>query len=153
MATAMTRYLHHVTLNTGHSRRSYRSEVSDVAVAAVQDSLTRALAASGARAMILPGYDLTAAAQGQALVATIWREQTPLVTLGVALNSRSGAGLWPMLHAGTTGLMTAGTPRPPAPWLAARIEPSVSDVTALHWIADYERVLAWAWVSRIEAIP
>lgn len=147
-----TRYLHHVTLNTGHSRRSYRDEVADVAIAAVQDALSRALSGPGARAALpVPGYEMTATAHGRALLATVWRGQTPLVTLGVALTSRSGAGLWRLMHE-AQGLATANQPCPPEPWVAGRIEPTgASDPAALVWIADFERVAAWAWLSRHEA--
>jgi hypothetical protein len=150
------RYILHITLDTGHTRRSPRAEVDDVAIAAVQDGLDRALA--GGRPLI-PGGDctMTATAAGKCLIATAWSGgAAPLVTVGVAAHSRCGARLWRALHeergAAMPRLATAGNPCPQEPWCAARLEIGLaSEPRAAYWLADWERVLAWAWLSRVGA--
>lgn len=154
------RYLIHITLDTGHSRRSPRGEVDDAAIAAVQDGLTRALARPGAEVAVpgMDGWAYSATAQGRALIVTVWRRiaelKAPVVTFGVAAHSRAGAGLWRVLHQPRGGIATpyATSPDrvPPEPWVAARMEAGVAlvDPEALTWIADFERVVGWAWISR-----
>ena len=49
-------YLNHVTLNTGHVRRSPRSEVSDEILVELVPALTRARAGGPAKLPNFPGY-------------------------------------------------------------------------------------------------
>lgn len=134
-------YLYHLTLSTGHMRKSYRNEVDDAALAVALATIDVAL--TGDRAEIgIDGYEASASSQGQALIITAWRcaGDYPLVTVGVARDSRSGAGLWRALQA-------EGRP-PPAPWVAARIEQTASrDPEALTWLGDWERCIGWAWIE------
>jgi hypothetical protein len=146
-------YIHHVTLTTGHRRRSPRDEVSDTSLASLHDPLSAAL--GGGRPAIpgVPAYTLSAAAEGKCLIATVWRDDAPLVTLGVAGRSRCGGPLWRMLHDHSVlPTQTRRDEAPPAPWCAARLEPGiVGDSEAATWLGDFERTLAWAWLSRAEA--
>lgn len=105
------RHIQHMTLDTGHSRRSYRGEVADEAIAALHDGLGIALSRVHHRVSI-PGtsdYSMTATAGGKCLIVTAWRDDAPLVTLGVAGASQCGAHLWRLLH---------DVDRPPMPPLA-----------------------------------
>lgn len=162
----MNRYLHHVTLTTGHSRRSYRDEVDDEAVAVCRRILDDALAAPR-RHVEIPacyGCTLTATAEGGALIATVWGpptevrtlglERPPLVTFGVAERSRHGVKLWRVLHqAQGANVQTSPEQRPPEPWVAARIEIGIALLgdqaeVIMPIIGDLERCLAWAWIER-----
>lgn len=162
------RYIEHVTLDTGHSYRSPRSEVADSAVAALHDGLGRALRYDPAHVAVpgAPDYAYSASAEGKCLIVTIWRQipepdngtWMPVVTFGVAARSLCGAKLWRTLHEPRGGLMdaapyaTADRRCPPEPWLAARMELGCVLVPHdLSWMADFERCLAWAWLSRLEA--
>jgi hypothetical protein len=152
------RYIKHITLDTGHTRRSPRDEVDDQAVAALQDGITLML--SGGRPQIpgMDGYAMTGTAQGRCLIATAWGPSgTPLVTIGVATRSLCGAPLWRILHdpagriAAQTPLASNGQRCPEEPWCAARLEIGLAvDHDAAHWLGDWERCLAWAWLSRLE---
>lgn len=156
----MPRYLHHVTLDTGHSRRSYRDEVADAAIAAVHDGLSRALSFAGTHVTVPAqdsGWTYTATASGRCLLVTMWAEiageKAPVATFGVASHSRSGAQLWRLLHAPRTLLppyATSPDRAPAEPWVAARLElgAGLVDPHELAWIADFERVIGWAWLSR-----
>jgi hypothetical protein len=146
-------YLHHTTLTTGHTRRSYRNEVHDVAVAACASGLAIALAKPGTHAAVavdaLEGYTITATAAGACLVATVWHGDTPICTIGVASNARCAVHLWKMLHdTSTEPLITTSDKRPQAPWCAARLEPGLlARLDATAWLGDFERTLAWAWIE------
>lgn len=158
----MTRHLAHITLTTGHSRRSWRREVGDDTIALLQPLLADVLAG---RQVAVPGdvgdYTLSASGAGRCLIATVWGPpvaeaggaRPPVVTLGVAGHSRCGATLWRLLH---------DSPRPPAvmpemaitrcppePWCAVRIEVGAALCPdAMAWLGDFERCLAWAWLER-----
>lgn len=151
-----TRYVEHITLATGHTRRSPRSEVADEVVTALACSLRAAIAGAQVPVpYVTPRCTLTATGEGRCLVATVWGggddrgRPVPLVTIGVATHARCGGQVWRLLH--DHALLPPRTDRdrqPPAPWCAARLEPGV----ALHrevddWIGDYERCLAWAWIE------
>lgn len=158
--------IEHVTLNTGHSRRSYADEVSEEALTVARELLADALSASRREVEIpaLAGCRLSATADGPLLIATVWGPPTelrgsgpvrpPLVTYGVALRAKPGARLWRMLHqAQGAALETDPDVQPPAPWVAARIEVGVALLMEampdlMMDLADFGRVLAWAWATR-----
>lgn len=157
----MTTYLHHVTLNTAHSRKSYRHEVADDVVRACAELIERAIASPRERVAI-PNTDctMTATAEGRALVITVWGPLTeirnsapmclPLVTFGVAEHSRGGAKLWRMLHqAREPEVQTSPDNCPPEPWVAARMEVGIALLPEhAEWIGDFERCVGWAWLER-----
>lgn len=150
------RYVEHVTLATGHTRRSPRSEVADGVVQAMAFGLRRAVTGDRIDVPYVddPPCTMTATGEGRCLIATVWGPEyegqpVPLVTIGVATHARCGGPAWRLLH--DHALLPSQTDRdrqPPVPWCAARLEPGV----ALHpsvagWIGDYERCLAWAWIE------
>lgn len=144
----MTRYIEHVTLTTGHQRRSWRHEISPEAMHVVS-ALLDAVLAEGETAIPATGCTLTATADGRCMIATVWHERAPLVTFGVAAKSRCGVRLWTLLrHHAVVPL--AEVERPGEPWCAVRLEPGLAlyPETA-HWLGDFERRLAWAWLERL----
>ena len=93
-------HLEHVTLNTGHTRRSPRSEAADEVVRGLAAGLDRAIATKAREP--IPGFALfsySVTALGGAAMVTIWREAAPVVTFGVAADADS-AKLWRLLHHG-----------------------------------------------------
>jgi len=152
------RYIWHVTLDTGNTRRSPRSEVSDAILPGVRSMLKLALA--GGQPQVMNGCTLTAAAEGRCLLGTVWApvvtssKPVPVVTIGVAEHSRCGRRLWQLMHdvAERTGMPPLATDRnnpPQEPWCAARIEiGSVAALETMEWLGDFERCLAWAWLER-----
>lgn len=147
-------YLWHITLNTGHGRRSPRSEVDQVAVDSIGMTVRRAV--RDGEADILLGdltsghYRIKATAVGSALLCTVLSPRSaPLVTFGVAPRPRHSAKLWSALHETTPDALTDAANPPETPWLGVRIEPSiVNDMSALEWLGDLERVVAWAWIEK-----
>lgn len=142
-------YLWHITLESGDTRRSPRSEVSQQVLATMAPHLRRALAAGRAGDPI-PTTDsrLTATASGPNLVATVLSyDGVPLVTFGVASRSRGAGALWGALHEGRL-TTTDRAELPAAPWCAARLEAGPEYLTDVsEWIGDYERIIAWAWIE------
>lgn len=145
-------YLVHLDLASGRTGRSRRSDCDAAALAAMRERLAVALA-DGATSSGAPGVLLRASASGRALLATLLGRgecggALPIVTLGVALTSRSGAGLWRSLTGGPHPAVAAHLQRPPAPWCAARAEVGiVRYADRLAELAPLERLIAWAWVG------
>lgn len=156
-------YLNHITLPSGHTRRSPRAEVSDEALALLAPWL-RAAANSGGRAALpvaeLSHYSAAALIEGGGLVVTIYGpagphvagrphagDVMPLVALGVAQRSRQGGDLWAMMLANFG--CADGLQKPGEPWCAVALHPSLIDTPdAAHWLGDLERCIAWAWITR-----
>jgi hypothetical protein len=145
-------YLEHVTLDTGHTRRSPRSEAADEVVRGLATGLDRAIAMKAREPV--PGFALfsyNVTALGGAAIFTLWREAAPVVTFGVAADAKDSAELWRLLHQGGAGKHATNPERPPAaPWIGARMEAGAASTPHddLLWIAKFERSLAWALIER-----
>ena len=148
-------YIHHLTITTGHTRKSYRNEVASDIIDTLQATLSAAIA--GQLPPLpgdLSGYHLSAGAVGRCLMATVWAppkavpsRPTPLVTIGVAARSRCAADLWGRLVESHPAPLQPAMPD--APWCAVQLQPGImSDIGAMGWLGDFERCLAWAWLER-----
>lgn len=155
-------YLTHLTLSTGHTRRSDRAEVSGETLARVGPWLA-ALVESGQPAPVpvssLADYSGHAAVFEGALICTISGpapstgpmagKAPPLVSIGVARRSRHGAVLWPLMIGPVMPPARPGIKQPGTPWCAVAIWPTLAlHPQAVEWLGDLERCIAWAWLER-----
>lgn len=145
----------HYTLNTGHSRVSPRSEVSDAAIAAVGPLLSE-----GRHAMPGPlrAYQVQTSLAGTGMLASVYSpDGRPCVTFAVAPDADAAPNLWPAIESLylriTEGPVLRradfAAPRQPAttPWCAAVTILATPDEA--YWLADFERVVAWAQIARM----
>ena len=147
-------YIHHITLTTGHDTRSQRGDVTDVTLAAVAPWLQSAIYSGRQHALPgLPDYAAAVFVQDGGLVVTVYAHQPdigqrlPLVTFGVAQRSRHGEALWALLVANFKAHALAKRPR--EPWCAVALHPTLAgDFGTTQWLADFERCVAWAWITR-----
>lgn len=73
-----------------------------------------------------------------------------LITIRIAQRSRESADLWVSMLAHFGG--KPGITAPGAPWAAVAIHATLGGYPdALQWLTDFERCLAWAWISRHRA--
>jgi len=140
------RYIEHLTLNTGHLRRSAPDDISPVTLARLEPWL-RAAIASGQPAPLpadgLEGYTAVVSVVHGGLLCTV-TGVVPLITFGVAMRSRQGAPLWEVLLEQPG--VRSDLDRPAEPWCAALLLPgAMRDMPAMHWLGDFERCLAWTW--------
>lgn len=164
-------YLNHITLTTGHARRSDRAEVSPRTTALLAPWLDAAANSGVLRPLPVPElshFGGQVIVQDGSLVVTVSApvgphqqgkphtgQTMPLVTLGVATRSRQAGPLWSML----TGAFDAasGLKQPSAPYCAVAIHPSIAAYTGpTDWLGDFERCVAWAWITRnpeLRAVP
>lgn len=149
------RYIEHVTLTTGHVRRSLRHEVLPETIAVIGKLIGRITSGAASEAAPIPGcpgYSVVGRAGGRCLVATIWADGPPaavICTIGVADHPRCGAPVWRALHKyGDFPVLTDVNRQPAVPWCAAALERGIEGhIDAAGWLGDFERSLAWAWVQ------
>lgn len=156
------RYVLHVTLTTGHRRRSLRSEVRDEVLAVLRPLLERALAGEYVAVPgVGTGYTMRGARYGRCCTVTVYAPQgetarpqpVPVLTIGVAGHSRCGARLWRSLHESAAIVPTVTSPdqTPPEPWVADRLEiGAVQHLEAMHWTGDWSRCMAWTWLEMLD---
>lgn len=148
----MSKYLNHVTLSTGHTRRSPRTEVGDDVIRAFSPWLKKSLAFD--RPALLPGP--LGARDGFA--ATMWVDKgafrctvlddanVETFTFGIAARSRQSGELWASMAA------QYGTPQPMATpgasWCAVALLRGYAKQHGVSaWAGDFERCLAWTWID------
>lgn len=158
------RYIEHLTLTTGHSRRCWREEVADNVLELLRPLIDQAVRPSIKTGryvplpnVVSPRCTITATTgRGRALLVTIWAPPvqggtapTPLVTLGVAPTSLAGAELWRQMVPGGGEEQMPRPAAPAVPWCAVQMHDSAALwPEAMSWLGDFERCLAWAWVDQ-----
>ncbi len=155
-------HINHITLTTGHNARTSRADVADEALAVVATWL-QSIVSTGQKSPIpvseLSHFSATAYVQDGGLVVTVYgptgphrkgqpaNANIPLVTFGVAQRSRHGTHLWAMLLANFEH--SPGIKQPSTSWCAVVVHPSImTHQGAIGWLADFERCVAWAWITR-----
>ncbi len=146
-------YLNHITLSTGHTRRSARAEVSDGTIGALTPWLQSAIAHKDDYPLpgtlgTADGFVAQVSVEHGALLCSVGQQQTgPLVTFGVAARSRQSGELWAMLCAqyGAAEALMA----PATPWCAVALHSAFALQHGMAaWIGDFERCVAWTWIER-----
>ena len=130
MAQALT----HVTLMTGHTRRSPRSEVGG-------DIITRLKSIVAAGEGEMSGLHIRIESLHTFTLA--WRVDSPVVRCWLTTTADSDPRLW--AAAGGEG------PEPPAPWLAVQILRDALKCTPdeMIMLGDAERCVAWAIIDTL----
>lgn len=151
-------HIQHLTVNTGHSTMSPRSEVSDAIIALVQRELLphAEFAIPGVRA----GWSVKLTRMATAGMFSIFHCGVPIVTCGLAMDARASDLVWRQLmslHSLSSGCretMPEDWPLEPSqprsvPWLGVVLLPTVAIVPPedLGWLGDFERCLAWAIIE------
>ena len=146
-------FLYHLTLNTGHLRRSPRHEVGEAVIRALAPMVAEAVAHPGAPVPMpgefsMPGVTITLD-QGAAACAlvTLARDGKRLASIGIAGRSRCAAAVWSALVDRYDGAPPAAMPQS-APWVSVVLHAqALLEADGPGWIGDFERCLAWAWLG------
>lgn len=138
--------IEHVTLTTGATRESARSEVADHVVHRIREALATSdgtLWDTGWRVALLP------TPEGGHVFDLLWRG-TPVVRCWLCVDGGASDEMWRAAKGG--GIVLPGTrlmrPRR-VPWLAASMRPEVLSLkdgtaTVVGEAGDLERCVAWA---------
>ena len=155
-STRTCTHINHITLNTGHVRRSPRSEVADHVPTLLRPLIEDIKHGNGSLRPI-PGFDgysvASSAEDGECLIARVYANGPPaelIATIGVAPNAAGGRKLWARLHQwGDETKITSGNDCPDAPWVSAKLtKVAYKYLGAMLLLGDFERCLAWAWLER-----
>jgi hypothetical protein len=143
------RYLYHVTVTTGHSRKSYRSEIHQHAIDFCKELLQKLK--DGARVAIpgCAGYFVQGWLRGKCASFSVYAGGTLVLSFAVAENERCGQALWKGLH-NVEGLRTKTDPetQPRAPWLGVALAEGIALYPqAAHWLGDFERCIGHAFLE------
>ena len=155
-------YINHLTITTGHNARTSRADVADDVLAIVVPWLQSIVNTGQKSPLPVPAlrhFSAIAYVQDGGLIVTVYGPSVPhldgqpaitdipLVTFGVAQRSRHSEPLWAMLMANFEH--PAGIKQPATPWCAVAVHPSITaHADAIGWLADFERCVAWAWITR-----
>jgi hypothetical protein len=148
-------YLNHITVSTGHTRRSPRAEVAGETIAVLQAWIKSAVAyidpypLPGPLGARVDGFAAEVSVVDGALICVVC-DGTPLrqdlVTIAVAPRSRHAVAAWSAITA-IPGAQT-GLQAPAAPFCAAALHDAYRrQFGGSAWIGDFERCLAWAWIE------
>lgn len=133
----------HITLTTGHTRRSPRSEVGDDVIEALRPTV---IGLGGP--VIGPGeglYTVRIEPVGSLPDCLLRIDSTAgWRGLDCGLAAREAAPVWSALTAPGDAAMPDELP-----WLAAIVAPRLPPEDA-YWLADYERCLAWTIIEESE---
>lgn len=144
-------FINHVTIDTGNTRKSPRSEVTNDVVKLLKKWLSSSKpikmpgAPDGSFVNQIPccaGFTALITPRGRSLIVSVLHHFRPCVTFAVAPDSTSGAKMWEVLD---------GKQNPPqAPFCAVRFEVGMGLMPHedLMWLGDFERSVAWAWLER-----
>lgn len=156
------RWIEHVTLTSGHSRRSLATEISPQALA-VARSVIRHLPDDPAASIPLPGplnrYRIGGPRHGKCITLHICPADAPepVVSMAIAAHSICGSQAWRELHRycdeWRLPYRTDPESCPSEPWVAALLDTAAPEhEEALPIIADFERCLAWAWLAHLKSL-
>lgn len=139
--------LNHYTLNTGHCRRSPRSEVWAQTMDHCQSVAEHDRGDLGRYTVVL-----TWAQADGGCVYTFYRGEMPLVTCGLATTGPAAAEVWEALSGMMTqmGWTQAHDMPPYLPWLADVVVAAHPVATEdVYMMGDASRCMAWTIIERI----
>jgi len=161
----------HITLGTGHSCMQPREVVATAVAATLSQVIAEGLANGGWTDLKRFGDDcaLHISVSGSALLAELYLPcKNPLATkpairIGVSAGPSAGADTWKHLRTHAPGVGPGVLSKPPAePWIGVVVNLSpelvgfdikqlVAYAAMMQWAGDFERCLAWGFVTWLEA--
>lgn len=148
------KYINHITLQSAHSRDSFAREVSRATLEACKKLIEKCLASNEIVEIAeYPGfYLLCNQFGGRVLSGSIWygtKKPIALANFAIAIKSKNSKKSWAALHKFSTLTPATDSGKPPSvPWIAVSIVPEAAAYPdAMQWFGDFERCLAWAWVT------
>ena len=152
-------YINHLSLRSGHLSRIAVKDVSRETIARVSPWLLALVAQREPLPLPVSGladFAANASVFDGALLLTVsgppslahGGKAPPLASIGVAKRSRHGAALWPLLTSDVMPAIKPGLRKPTEPWCAVVLWPTLAlHPSASRWLGDFERCVAWAWVT------
>lgn len=161
----------HITFTTGHSCSQPREAVATEVAARLSQVIAEALANGGWTDLKRFGEPsaLHVSVSGPTLMAELYRPYEnpqaakPIVRIGISARASAGADIWMQLRSHAAGLSPGVLFNPPPqPWIGVvvdlmsaldvgDIKQFLADVAMMGWAGDFERCLAWGFVTWLES--
>lgn len=141
------KYFNHVTLNTGHSRKSYPNEVLKVNyphIKKVYEDMFKEGGTDVLNGFIAKGYDYS---ENGTYIRLFSPQGVPILTTGIVKSKNSN--IWKTLHS-LTVLPTVTDPfsPPELPFVADCLDIGATLYPeALRWTGDFTRTMGWMCLS------
>lgn len=137
-------YINHVTLQTGHSRKTYPNEVNKelyfILHALYKDSLKRYVD-------VLDNYIMKSTTEQMGTFITLFKKgNVPLSILTMCISKSDHFGLaWKTLHESAMLPVKTNPNKPPKlPYIADRLEiGALQCLDAMQWTGDFSRCMRW----------
>ncbi|WP_221935135.1 hypothetical protein, partial [Brevibacillus sp. LEMMJ03] len=113
-------YIRHVTLNTGHVRKSFPSEIDKRLYFILRRMRKDIFSSSGTE--IIDGYTAKGTeVTGNGAVITVFKKNVPIITVGMTKHKHSD--VWKLMHESSTLPLQTNPNNPPdVPYAADRLE-------------------------------
>lgn len=132
--------LEHLTLTSGHTRRSPRAEVEDRTIAFIRDCLVNqggVLGDTGWRVVIVPMTELS-----HSHVFELWHSGQRLVACYLCSHSTEHDGMWGAIKEAQIPTVGRAAKEPTVPWLSCAVVGS-GPPSVMMEAGDLERCVAW----------
>lgn len=136
------KHINHITLNTGHVRKTYPHEIDKELYFVLNRILNDSVKPGGAE--LFDGYRVKSTHTDGVAIATLYaNDDAPILT--TACSKYDNAELWRSLHeSSTVPLMTKVSDMPAAPFIADRIEQgALLHLDSMSWTGDFARCHGW----------
>lgn len=161
----------HITFSTGNSCSQPREVVATAVAATLSQVIAEGLANGGWTDLKCFGeeFALHVSVSGSALLAELYlpckdpQAAKPAIRIGVSAGPLAGADTWKHLRSHAARIGSGVLSKPPAePWIGVVVNDSpefaahaIKQVMAyaamMQWAGDFERCLAWGFVTWLEA--
>lgn len=132
-------YINHVTLNTGHTRKSYPNEVNKEIYFILNRIYKDSFKNNGAK---FKEYTIKGTPFDSGAIFTVYKDSVPIMTTASTRNQNSE--LWKMLLETSTITINKKLAEPIAPYIVDRIEIGlVFDLQASSWTGDFSKCMGW----------
>lgn len=136
-------YINHVTLTTGHVRKTYPREINKEIYFKLNRILQESISPNGAE--LFAGYRVKITRiEGGAISTVLGPGGAPVLT---TLCTRDDDGtLWQMIHEhASLPIVTDPKKRPQLPYIADKLEIGATmHMDAMSWTGDFARSIGWA---------
>ncbi|MFS0643749.1 hypothetical protein [Siminovitchia sp. 179-K 8D1 HS] len=136
-------YINHVTITTGHSRKTYPNEVDKELYFILKRIYKDCFKNNGTE--IMENYRIKGTISEIGILMTIFNnEDLPVLTTAISNSDHDGV-LWEMLHSNTMmPIVTDSKKRIGLPYIADRLEVgAISSIDAMKWTGDFSRCMGW----------
>lgn len=136
------KYINHITLNTGHARKTYPHEIDKGVYFVLNRIYKESFKPEGVE--IYTDYKLKCSGQGGTVIGTVFaNDGMPILT--TTCSKDDDGSIWRTLHESSiVPLMTNPEDKPPIPYIADRIEPGAAiHFDAMEWTGDFAKCFGW----------